>query len=66
MHTPIEHEQAYTPPPPDDTITDGTTADGTGIIDNADAPGVGEQTTTDQPRTTLTAQQILNNLNPGH
>ncbi|RAX21677.1 hypothetical protein DRB06_05865, partial [Actinomyces sp. Z5] len=41
MHSPVQHEQAYTPPPPDTT-------------DTADAQDVGEQTTTNQlqPATT--------------
>ncbi|WP_158247620.1 hypothetical protein [Actinomyces qiguomingii] len=48
MHAPIEYEQAYTPPPQEDTIT-GTIADGSDIIDNADAQDVGEQTTNQTP-----------------
>ncbi|SDN24114.1 integrase core domain-containing protein [Actinomyces ruminicola] len=39
MHSPVQHEQAYTPPPPDTT-------------DTADAQDVGEQTTSQpQPAT---------------
>ena len=50
MHAPIEHEQAYTPPPQEDT---NTIADGTDIIDTADAQDAGEQTTSQpQPATT--------------
>lgn len=56
MRAPVQHEQAYTPPPPDttDTITDGTTADGTDTVaePEADAEDVGEQTTSQpQPAT---------------
>ncbi|WP_136193314.1 integrase core domain-containing protein [Actinomyces procaprae] len=58
MHAPIEYEQAYTPPPQEDTntIADSTDiiADGTDIIDTADAQDVGEQTTINQPQPTTT------------
>ncbi|WP_233188072.1 hypothetical protein [Actinomyces qiguomingii] len=60
MHAPIQHEQAYTPPPPDttDTVTDGTTADAADTIAEpepeaeaeAKAMDVGEQTTPNQPQ----------------
>ena len=42
MHTPIEHEQANTPPPQDDTNT--ITEPDSGAMD------VGEQTTINQPQ----------------
>ena len=45
MRAPIEHEQAYTPPPQEED------ADNT---DNADAEDVGEQTTTNQPQPATT------------
>jgi len=50
MHAPVQHEQSYTPPPQEDT---NTIADGTDIIDTADAQDVGEQTTS-QPQPTTT------------
>ncbi|WP_136192391.1 hypothetical protein [Actinomyces procaprae] len=49
MHAPIEHEQAYTPPPQEDTNT------------IAEAMDVGEQTTTSQPQpaSAVTRQDTL-------
>ncbi len=48
MHTPIQHEQAYTPPP-DDTDTTDTIAE-----PEPEAMDLGEQTTTNQPQPTTT------------
>ncbi|WP_103064273.1 integrase core domain-containing protein [Actinomyces qiguomingii] len=49
MHTPIQHEQAYTPPPPDTTDTTDTIAEPE-TESEAEAMDVGEQTTINQPQ----------------
>ncbi|SDN30803.1 hypothetical protein SAMN04487766_12323 [Actinomyces ruminicola] len=61
MHSPVQYEQAYTPP--DDTDNDGTTAADANDTDHiTDARDVGLQITNQpQPATTGARQNTLHN-----